>query len=60
MLRKSSMTNTMPDLHVRVQEGVVFLTGSVETLDDVDVVCSLIENIDGVEEVEENLEVASL
>ena len=60
MLRKSSMTNTMPDLHVRVRDGVVHLTGQVETLDDVDVVCSLIENIDGVVDIEEDLEVASL
>lgn len=60
MLRKSSLTNYLPDIRVRVRDGVVYLSGRVETLDDIDVVCSLIQDIDGVEDVEEELEVASL
>ncbi len=60
MLRKSSLTNYLPDIRVRVRDGVVYLAGRVETLDDIDVVCSLIQDIDGVQDVEEELEVASL
>lgn len=60
MLRKSSLTNQMTAVQVIVEAGVVYLRGEVETLDDVDIVCSIIQSIDGVDEVEEELIVTSL
>ena len=60
VLRKSSLTNQMTGVKVAVEDGIVYLSGEVETLDDVDVVCSIIGAIDGVEDVEEELIVTSL
>ena len=60
VLRKSSLTNQMTDIKVAVEDGIVYLSGEVETLDDIDVVCSVVQAIDGVEDVEEELIVTSL
>ena len=60
VLHKSSLTNQMTGVRVKVQNGIVYLGGEVETLDDVDVVCSVVESIDGVEDIEEELLVTSL
>ncbi len=60
VLHKSSLTNQMTDVQVEVQDGVVYLSGKVDTLDDIDVVCSVVEQIDGVVDVEEELIVTSL
>ena len=61
VLRHSSETNRMPpDVQVEVEDGIVYLTGQVETLDDVDLVSTLVQDIEGVVDVEEDLTVASL
>jgi hypothetical protein len=60
VLRKSSLTNQMTDVQVQVEDGVAYLSGKVETLDDIDVVCSVIQQIEGVVDVEEELIVTSL
>ncbi len=60
VLRKSSLTNQMNGVKVAVEDGIVYLAGEVETLDDVDVVCSVVQSVDGVEDVEEELIVTSL
>ena len=60
MLHKSSLTNQMTGVQVEVQDGVAYLSGKVDTLDDIDVVCSVVEQIDGVVDVEEELLVTSL
>jgi hypothetical protein len=60
VLRKSSLTNQMSDVRVKVEDGIVYLSGEVDTLDDIDVVCSVIQQIEGVEDVEEELIVTSL
>lgn len=60
VLRKSSLTNQMTGVRVRVEGGVAYLSGEVETLDDIDVVCSVVQEIDGVGDVEEELIVTSL
>jgi hypothetical protein len=60
VLRKSSMTNQMTDVRIQVEDGIVYLSGQVETLDDIDVVCSVVQNIEGVNDVEEELIVTSL
>jgi hypothetical protein len=56
-LRKNSETSTFTDIQVDVEDGVVYLSGQVETLDDVDVLVTVIRDLDGVVDVEENLEV---
>jgi hypothetical protein len=60
VLHKSSMTNQMTDVRVQVEDGVAYLSGKVETLDDIDVVCSVVQQIEGVVDVEEELIVTSL
>ncbi len=60
MLHKSSLTNQMTEVWVEVEDGIVYLSGKVETLDDIDVVCSVVQQIDGVVDVEEELIVTSL
>jgi osmotically-inducible protein OsmY len=60
VLRKSSLTNQMTGIKVEIEDGVVHLSGQVETLDDIDVVCSVVQDIDGVKDVEEELIVTSL
>lgn len=60
VLRKSSLTNQMTDVRVQVEDGIVYLSGRVETLDDIDVVCSVVQQIEGVDDVEEELIVTSL
>lgn len=60
VLRKSSLTNQMTDIKVEVRDGIVYLAGKVDTLDDVDVVCSVVEGIDGVEDIEEELLVSNV
>ncbi len=60
VLHKSSLTNQMTGVQVEVQDGVAYLSGKVDTLDDIDVVCSVVEQIDGVVDVEEELLVTSL
>ena len=57
-LRKNGETANMTDIRVRVRNGVVYLSGTVETLDDIDVVGYLVQDIDGVVDVEEELQVA--
>lgn len=56
-LRKNSETSTFTDIQVDVEDGVVYLSGQVETLDDVDILVTVIRDLDGVVDVEENLEV---
>jgi hypothetical protein len=60
VLRKSSLTNQMTAIQVQVEDGVAYLSGEVETLDDIDIVCSVVQDIDGVKDVEEELIVTSL
>jgi hypothetical protein len=60
VLHKSSLTNQMTEIQVEVQDGIAYLSGKVDTLDDIDVVCSVIEQIEGVVDVEEELIVTSL
>jgi hypothetical protein len=60
VLHKSSLTNQMTAVQVQVEDGIVYLSGKVETLDDIDVVCSVVQQIDGVADVEEELIVTSL
>ena len=60
VLRKSSLTNQMNGVKVAVEDGTVYLSGEVETLDDIDVVCSVVQEIDGVADIEEELIVTSL
>lgn len=60
VLHKSSLTNQMGDVRVQVADGIAYLSGKVETLDDIDVVCSVVQEIDGVVDVEEELIVTSL
>lgn len=60
VLHKSSLTNQMTEVWVEVEDGIVYLSGKVETLDDIDVVCSVVQQIDGVVDVEEELIVTSL
>lgn len=60
VLRKSSLTNQMTGVQVLVEDRIVYLRGAVETLDDVDIVCSVIQAIDEVDEIEEELIVTSL
>lgn len=60
VLHKSSLTNQMTEVQVEVEDGIVYLSGKVDTLDDIDVVCSVIQQIDGVVDVEEELIVTSL
>ena len=60
VLHKSSLTSQMTDVQVEVQDGIAYLSGKVETLDDIDVVCSVVEQVEGVVEVEEELIVTSL
>jgi hypothetical protein len=60
VLHKSSLTNQMSDVRVQVEDGIAYLSGKVETLDDIDVVCSVVQEIDGVVDVEEELIVTSL
>jgi hypothetical protein len=60
VLHKSSLTNQMTEVRVQVEDGIVYLSGKVETLDDIDVVCSVVQNIEGVDDVEEELIVTSL
>jgi hypothetical protein len=60
VLHKSSLTNQMTEVQVEVEDGIVYLSGKVETLDDIDVVCAVVQQIDGVVDVEEELIVTSL
>jgi hypothetical protein len=60
VLHKSSLTNQMTGIQVQVQDGIAYLSGKVETLDDIDVVCSVVQQIEGVVDVEEELIVTSL
>jgi osmotically-inducible protein OsmY len=60
VLHKSSLTNQMTDVQVQVEDGIVYLSGRVDTLDDIDVVCSVVEQVEGVVDVEEELIVTSL
>ncbi len=60
ILHKSSLTNQMTDVQVRVRNGVAHLSGAVETLDDVDVVCSVVQTAPGITDVQEELIVTSL
>jgi osmotically-inducible protein OsmY len=50
----------MTGVRVEVEGGIVYLSGQVETLDDVDVVSGVVQAIDGVQDVEEELIVTSL
>lgn len=60
VLHKSSLTNQMTGVQVEVQDGIAYLSGKVDTLDDIDVVCSVVEQVEGVVGVEEELIVTSL
>jgi hypothetical protein len=60
VLHKSSLTNQMTGIQVEVRDRVAYLSGNVDTLDDIKVVCSTIEQVEGVVDVEEELIVTSL
>ncbi len=60
VLRKSSETSQLDDIEVRVEDGIVYLTGTVETLEDIDIVVALVQDIEGVVDVEEEFTVAEL
>ncbi|RIK39819.1 MAG: hypothetical protein DCC55_16925 [Chloroflexi bacterium] len=60
VLHKSSESAQLDALDVRVEDGVVYLRGTVETLEDIDIVVNLVQDIDGVAYVEEDLDVATL
>jgi hypothetical protein len=57
-LRKNSETTTLTEIDVTVEDGIVYLSGQVETLDDVDLVVTVVRDLEGVVDVEEDLEVA--
>ncbi len=58
MLRNNSETADLTDITVRVRNGVVTLLGSVLTDNDIALVDDLVSDMDGVEEVENRLEIA--
>jgi hypothetical protein len=60
ILRKSSETAHLGEIDVRAESGTVYLGGTVDTLEDIDIVVNLVQEIDGVTFVEEDLEVAVL
>lgn len=60
VLRKSSETAHLGELDVQAEGGTVYLSGTVDTLEDIDIVVNLVHEIDGVTYVEEDLEVAML
>jgi len=57
-LRKNSETAHLTNVIVTVEDGIVYLAGQVETLDDVDLVVTVVGDLEGVVDVEEELEVA--
>jgi hypothetical protein len=57
LLRKKSTTVDTSNVTVRVEAGVVYLTGAVETLDDADRLSALVADVEGVVDVEDNLDI---
>ncbi len=54
-LRINGETAQHEDIEVEVVDGVVYLSGKVETLDDVDNILSVVRNVSGVVDIEEGL-----
>ena len=55
-LRLDAYTSDL-NIHVEVEDGVVYLTGKVRSLEDVEQAEQLAGSVDGVEDVEEDLEI---
>lgn len=56
MLQNNSETAHLSDVHLRVREGIVFLAGHVDTLDDIAIVDEMLRDIRGVRDVRNRLE----
>jgi hypothetical protein len=59
-IHRNSETSTMTDIEVSVEDGIVYLTGEVETLDEIDILVTLVQDLEGVDYVEEELDVRVL
>lgn len=58
VLRLNSETSHLEDVDVRVRDGVVYLRGTVFSLDDVAIVDYLVRDMDGIIDVVNELRVA--
>ena len=56
-LRINGETSNYGTVEVEVAEGIVYLQGEVETLDDVDIILTVVRNVPGVVDIEEELRV---
>jgi hypothetical protein len=56
-LRINGETSQHDAIEVEVAEGIVYLKGDVETLDDVDVILTVVRDVPGVVDIEEELRV---
>jgi hypothetical protein len=56
-LRINGETTQHDAIEVEVAEGIVYLKGDVETLDDVDVILTVVRDVPGVVDIEEELRV---
>jgi osmotically-inducible protein OsmY len=60
LLHKKSTTVDSSRVTVTVEAGVVYLAGVVQTLDDADTLIALVADVEGVVDVEDNLEINML